>query len=187
MEAAKRPARASNGLRMLFFMIDYGRGSSKSGSLVNDLCSHCGADSSVQWIKNKANETVRLAGIRLRRTGCWALKRRRNVNLARAARGVPVAARGLPPRTQLSKACATSKRGPKRVVYLLAVDASDLFLLFYRGKNDQVGRNASKSNPALHAALKKPWSALAFRFVRAVKSSRPGTTTIRMSSVGISA
>jgi len=73
------------------------------------------------------------------------------------------------------------------LVYLLAVDASDLFLLFYRGKNDQVGRNASMSNPALHEALKKPSSALAFRFVRAIKSSRPGTTTIKMSSMGTSA
>ena len=74
---------------------------------------------------------------------------------ARAALGVPIAARGLPPRTQLIKAYATSKRGPKRAVYLLAVDDSDLFLLFYRGKNDQVGRNTSMSNPAFRAALDK--------------------------------
>jgi hypothetical protein len=74
---------------------------------------------------------------------------------ARAALGVPIAARGLPPRTRLIKAYATSERGPKRVVYLLAVDDSDLFLLFYRGKNDPVGRNASMSNPAFRAALEK--------------------------------
>ena len=35
---------------------------------------------------------------------------------ARAALGVPIAARGLPPHAQLIKAYATSKRGPKRIV-----------------------------------------------------------------------
>jgi hypothetical protein len=74
---------------------------------------------------------------------------------ARAALGVPIAARGLPPHTQLIKAYATSKRGPKRIVYLLAVEDGDMFLLFYRGKNDAIGRNASMSNPAFRAALDK--------------------------------
>ena len=74
---------------------------------------------------------------------------------ARAALGVTIAARGLPPQTQLIKAYATSKRGPKRVVFLLAVQDGDLFLLFYRGKNDPVGRNASMMNPAFRAALDK--------------------------------
>lgn len=74
---------------------------------------------------------------------------------ARAALGVTIAARGLPPQTQLIKAYATSKRGPKRVVFLLAVQDGDLFLLFYRGKNDPVGRNASMMNPAFRVALDK--------------------------------
>ena len=74
---------------------------------------------------------------------------------ARAALGIPIAARGLPPHTQLIKAYATSKRGPKRIVYLLAVEDGDMFLLFYRGKNDPIGENASMSNPAFRAALDK--------------------------------
>lgn len=74
---------------------------------------------------------------------------------ARAALGVPVAARGLPPRTQLIKAYATSKRGPKRLVYLLAVEDGDMFLLFYRGKNDPIGRNVSMANPLFRSALDK--------------------------------
>jgi hypothetical protein len=74
---------------------------------------------------------------------------------ARAALGVPIAARGLPPHTRLIKAYATSKRGPKRIVYLLAVEDGDMFLLFYRGKNDAIGKNASMSNPAFRAALDK--------------------------------
>ena len=45
--------------------------------------------------------------------------------------------------------------GPKRIVYLLAVEDSDMFLLFYRGKNDPVGRNVSIANPAFRSALEK--------------------------------
>lgn len=74
---------------------------------------------------------------------------------ARAALGVTIAARGLPPQTQLIQAYATSKRGPKRVVYLLAVEDGDMFLIFFRGKNDPVGRNASMMNPAFRTALDK--------------------------------
>ena len=50
-------------------------------------------------------------------------------------------------------AYATSPRGAKRVVYLLVLDGGDLFLLFYRGKDDPLGRNVSLSNPAFRKAL----------------------------------
>jgi hypothetical protein len=43
----------------------------------------------------------------------------------------------------------------KRIVYLLAVEDGDMFLLFYRGKNDPVGRNVSIANPAFRSALDK--------------------------------
>jgi hypothetical protein len=62
---------------------------------------------------------------------------------ARAALAVPIAAKGLPAGTRLLKAYATSPRGAKRVVYLLVLDGGDLFLLFYRGKDDPLGRNVS--------------------------------------------
>ena len=74
---------------------------------------------------------------------------------ARAAFGVTIAARGLPPHTQLIKAYATSKRGPKRIVFLLVVEDGDMFLLFYRGKNDPIGGNISMANPAFRQALEK--------------------------------
>ena len=45
--------------------------------------------------------------------------------------------------------------GPKRIVYLLAAEDGDMFLLFYRGKNDPVGRNVSIANPAFRSALDK--------------------------------
>ena len=72
---------------------------------------------------------------------------------ARAALAVPIAAKGLPAGTRLPKAYATSPRGAKRVVYLLVLDEGDLFLLFYRSKEDPLGRNVSLSNPEFRKAL----------------------------------
>lgn len=74
---------------------------------------------------------------------------------ARVALATPLASRGLPPGTRLLKVYATSARGPRRVVYLLAVEATDLFLLFYRDKSDAVGANVSPKNPAFTKQLKK--------------------------------
>ena len=45
--------------------------------------------------------------------------------------------------------------GPQRIVYLLAVEDGDMLLLFYRGKNDPVGRNVSIANPAFRSMLDK--------------------------------
>jgi hypothetical protein len=66
----------------------------------------------------------------------------------------------LPQGTRLIKAYGTSATGPKRVVYLLLVEDRDLFLLFYRDKNDAVGRNASMANPSFRSALEKHLSLL---------------------------
>jgi hypothetical protein len=74
---------------------------------------------------------------------------------ARIALAIRIAGKGLPPGTQLIKAYGTSPRGPKRVVYLLTVGDDDQFLLFYRDKNDPIGRNASTANPAFRSALQK--------------------------------
>src|SRR5437667_4454131 len=54
----------------------------------------------------------------------------------------------LPARTQLLKAYATSRHGPRRIVLLFVVEQDDLFLLFYRPKGDKVGDNVSVKNPA---------------------------------------
>jgi len=62
---------------------------------------------------------------------------------------------GLPAGTRLLKAYGTARSGPKRVIYLLAVSEEDLFLLFYRGKNDPAGANATTKNPAFRAELHK--------------------------------
>ena len=39
------------------------------------------------------------------------------------------------------------------MVYLLAVAEGDLFLLFYRDKNDPLGANATMKNPAFRIQL----------------------------------
>jgi hypothetical protein len=60
----------------------------------------------------------------------------------------------------LLKAYANSAHGPRRVVYLPAVEATDLFLLFYRDKNDAVGANVSPKNPVFRTQLQKHLSLL---------------------------
>lgn len=77
------------------------------------------------------------------------------IRSARIALATPLAGQGLPSGTRLLKAYATSTSGPRRIVYLLAVEEGDLFLLFYRDKNDPVGENVSPKNPEFQKQLKK--------------------------------
>lgn len=74
---------------------------------------------------------------------------------ARIALTTPLTGKGLPAGTRLLKAYATSARGPRRIVYLLAVADGTLFLLFYRDKNDELGANLSPKNPVFAGQLKK--------------------------------
>lgn len=66
-----------------------------------------------------------------------------------------IAGHGLPKGTRLLKAYATTKRGPRRILYLLVVQERDLFVLFFRTKQDEVGSNMSPKNPAFNGALIK--------------------------------
>jgi len=74
---------------------------------------------------------------------------------AKVVLATPIAGPGLPAGTRLLKAYGTARSGPKRVIYLLVVAEGDLFLLFYRGKNDPIGANAMAKNPAFRAELHK--------------------------------
>lgn len=74
---------------------------------------------------------------------------------ARSAHSVSIAARNLPQGTRIIKSYATSPNGPRRIVFLLVVEDRDLFLLFYRGKNDAIGANISIENPRFRASLTK--------------------------------
>ena len=66
-----------------------------------------------------------------------------------------IAGRGLPKGTRLLKAYATTKQGPRRILYLLVVAKGDLFVLFYRDKQDKVGANMSPKNEAFNVVLAK--------------------------------
>ena len=74
---------------------------------------------------------------------------------ARVCLGASIAGHGLPKGTRLLKAYATTKQGPRRILYLLVVQEKDLFVLFYRTKQDDVGANMSPKNPAFNNALAK--------------------------------
>lgn len=74
---------------------------------------------------------------------------------ARVALTTPLKGEDLPKGTRLLKAYATSARGPRRIVYLLAVEENDLFLLFYRGKSDEIGKNVTLANPAFRRQLNR--------------------------------
>ena len=74
---------------------------------------------------------------------------------AKIVLATPISGSGLPAGTRLLKAYGTARSGPKRVIYLLMVAGEDLFLLFYRGKNDPLGANASAKNPVFRAELHK--------------------------------
>jgi hypothetical protein len=63
------------------------------------------------------------------------------IRSGRVALATPITAKGLPQGTRLFKAYATSSQGPRRIVYLPVVEDKDLFLIFYRPKNDPVGEN----------------------------------------------
>jgi len=78
----------------------------------------------------------------------------------RVALAQPIAGKGLPKGTRLLKVYATTKQGPRRILYLLVVEGGDLFVLMYRDKNDPVGENMSPKNPAFNAALNKHLDAL---------------------------
>lgn len=66
-----------------------------------------------------------------------------------------IAGQGLPKGTRLLKAYATTTQGPRRILYLLVVAEGDLFVLFYRDKQDKVGANLSPKNAAFNAMLSK--------------------------------
>ena len=72
--------------------------------------------------------------------------------------------------------------GPKRVIYLLMVDGEDLFLLFYRGKNDSIGVNASIKNPLFRKELHKYLALLEqdIREARSTSSISPNQWTGRV-------
>jgi hypothetical protein len=84
------------------------------------------------------------------------LKRSTAVDLATVIKGS-----GLPPASKLLKVYATSPEGARRIVHLLSVEDGTLFLLFFRDKNDPVGRNITIHNKEFRRQLHKHLDLLA--------------------------
>lgn len=85
-----------------------------------------------------------------------ALNRSTALDLATIIKGS-----GLPPASKLLKVYATSPEGARRIIHLLSVEDGNLFLLFFRDKNDPVGRNITVHNKEFRRQLHKHLDLLA--------------------------
>jgi len=61
----------------------------------------------------------------------------------------------LPHSSKLVKMYSTTVMGARRIVFLVDVESDDLFFLFYRDKNDKVGKNISIKNEEFKLQLSK--------------------------------
>lgn len=59
----------------------------------------------------------------------------------------------LPKGSRLIKLYATTVEGARRIVFLVDVETSTGFFLFYRSKNDAIGKNISIKNPEFKKRL----------------------------------
>lgn len=71
------------------------------------------------------------------------------------AKGIftPIKGESLPKGSRLIKLYATTVGEAKRIVFLLEVRSGTGFFLFYRGKNDAIGKNITIKNPAFKKCL----------------------------------
>ncbi|TSC60047.1 MAG: Uncharacterized protein Greene041662_273 [Candidatus Peregrinibacteria bacterium Greene0416_62] len=66
---------------------------------------------------------------------------------------VPIKGESLPKGSRLVKLYVTTIEGARRLVFLVDVETGTGFFLFYRGKNDPIGKNISIKNPAFRNRL----------------------------------
>ncbi len=66
---------------------------------------------------------------------------------------VPIKGESLPKASRLVKLYATTVQGARRIVFLVEVESGTGFFLFYRGKNDPIGKNISIKNPVFKKRL----------------------------------
>ncbi len=71
--------------------------------------------------------------------------------------GISVQIKGesLPKASRLIKLYVTTIRGARRIVFLVDVASDTGFFLFFRGKNDPIGKNISIRNPDFKKCLGK--------------------------------
>ncbi len=69
--------------------------------------------------------------------------------------GIFVAIKGesLPKGSRLIKLYATTVEGARRIVFLVDIETGTGFFLFYRSKNDSIGKNISIKNPEFKKRL----------------------------------
>ncbi|HBB02665.1 MAG: hypothetical protein US89_C0005G0078 [Candidatus Peregrinibacteria bacterium GW2011_GWF2_38_29] len=72
-------------------------------------------------------------------------------------KGIFVTIKGisLPKYSQLIKIYITTRKGARRTVFLVNMKDGDKFFLFYRSKNDEIGKNISVKNPKFKNELVK--------------------------------
>lgn len=66
---------------------------------------------------------------------------------------IPIKGESLPKGSRLVKLYVTTIQGAHRVVFLVDVETGTGFFLFYRSKNDVLGKNISIKNPAFKKRL----------------------------------
>lgn len=71
------------------------------------------------------------------------------------AKGISVTIKGegLPKASRLVKLYVTTVAGARRIVFLVDMESGTGFFLFYRGKNDAIGKNITIKNPAFQKRL----------------------------------
>lgn len=78
-----------------------------------------------------------------------------NIILEGYAAGISVTIKGesLPKASRLIKIYVTTVQGARRIVFLVDVETNTGFFLFYRNKNDELGKNINISHPAFKKRL----------------------------------
>ena len=78
-----------------------------------------------------------------------------NVIVNGFAKGIftPLKGKSLPKDSRLIKIYVTTVGGAKRIVFLVDTKTNDCYFLFYRGKNDAIGKNISIKNPTFKKKL----------------------------------
>ena len=66
---------------------------------------------------------------------------------------VPIKGEALPKGSRIVKLYVTTVGGARRIVFLVDVESGTGFFLFYRGKNDAIGKNITIKNPVFRKRL----------------------------------
>lgn len=74
--------------------------------------------------------------------------------------GIPLKGEALPRGSRLVKLHVTTAGGARRIVFLVDIKTGTGYFLFYRGKNDAIGKNITIKNPTFRKTLSRYLSLL---------------------------